>query len=119
MAKHVHLDLAVYNQLLELLNNLHFTDKSGVLHDLTFLKNDCWLRDSAVIDHIVKRKGSWEVHLVFAYAHCPYVLLKRVITLAISHKRAVQMATYMRRLAAKDQRGTLKVKLEDFRICAN
>jgi hypothetical protein len=31
------------------------------------LSDDCWLRDTAITENIVKRNGMWEVQLVFAY----------------------------------------------------
>ena len=34
-------------------------------------------------------------------------------------KRAVMMASFMRRLAAKDQRGTLEINIDDFKLPKN
>lgn len=117
--KNFHLGDEAYNQLLNLLNNQHFTEKPGQTTDMEFLSDDWWLRDTAVIENIVKRDGMWEIHLVFAHYQEPHKLIKRVISRHASKDKAILNATYMRRLAAKDQRGTLKVNIEDFRICSS
>ncbi len=111
------LDKNAYNELLNLLNNQHFTDKAGKNVDMDFLSDDWWLRDTAVIENVVKREGMWEIHLVFAHYQQPDKLIKRIISRCTSKKKAELNAWYMKRLAAKDQRGTLKVKLSDFQLC--
>ena len=108
-----------YDELLNLLNNQHFTEKPGAATDLEFLSDDWWLRDTAVVENIVKREGMWEIQLVFAHYRQPYKLIKRVIERYPSKDKAELNARYMKRLAAKDQRGTLKVNLDDFRLCAS
>ncbi len=114
-----YLDHNAYEELLILLNNQHFTEKSGSELDLEFLSDDWWLRDTAVIENIVKREGMWEIHLVFAHHLEPQKLIKRVITRFTCKDKAELNAWYMKRLAAKDQRGTLKVKLDDFGLCSS
>ena len=111
------LDDSAYNELLNLLNNQHFTEKSGDKSDMRFLSDDWWLRDTAVIENIIRREGMWEIHLVFAHYQEPYKLIKRVITRHTSKQKAELSAWYMKRLAAKDQRGTLKIDLDDFQLC--
>lgn len=111
------LDNDAYNELLNLLNNQHFTDKPGCQEDMDFLSDDWWLRDTAVIENIVKREGMWEIHLVFAHYQEPKKLIKRVISRFTCKNKAELNAWYMKRLAAKDQRGTLKVNLDDFNLC--
>ncbi|MEM8528870.1 MAG: hypothetical protein AAGG68_29815 [Bacteroidota bacterium] len=113
------LDNSAYEALLNLLNNQHFTEKAGDSIDMAFLADDWWLRDTAVIENIVKREGMWEIHLVFAHYLEPQKLIKRVISRYTSKNKAELNAWYMRRLAAKDQRGTLKVSLKDFDLCSN
>ncbi|MEM1122601.1 MAG: hypothetical protein AAGJ18_19310 [Bacteroidota bacterium] len=113
------LDSEVYNELLNLLNNHHFIEIGGDASDMEFLSDDWWLRDTAVTENIVKRKGMWEIQLVFAHYQQPNKLIKRIIASYPSKEKAELNAWYMRRLAAKDQRGTLKVQLEDFKICDN
>ncbi len=117
--KNFHLDPVAYDELLNLMNNQHFTDKPGEQSDMDFLSDDWWLRDTAVIENIVRRDGMWEIHLVFAHYQEPQKLIKRVISRYPSKKKAELSAWYMRRLAAKDQRGTLTVKLDDFGLCAS
>jgi len=114
-----YIDNKAYNELLNLLNNQHFVEKGGTSSDMEFLSDDWWLRDTAVVENIVKRKGMWEIQLVFAHYKQPEKLIKRIISSFPSKEKAELNAWYMRRLAAKDQRGTLKVKLADFKICDN
>lgn len=106
-----------YDQVLNLLNNQYFTEKSGEETDMEFLSDDWWLRDTAVIENIVLRDGMWEIQLVFAHYREPKKLIKRVISRHASKAKAELNAWYMRRLAAKDQRGTLQVDIQDFRLC--
>ena len=114
-----HLDGKAYTDLLNLLNNQHFTEKSGLPSDMEFLSDDWWLRDTAVMENIVKRNGMWEIHLVFAHYQEPHKLIKRVIARYASKDKAELNAWYMKRLAAKDQRGTLKVNIKDFQLCSS
>ncbi len=116
---HFNLDEFAYEEMLNMLNNLHFTERTGTVSDLMFLSDDWWLRDTAVVENIVKRDGLWEIQLVFAHYQEPCKLIKRVITRHYNKKKAVLCAQYMRRLAAKDQRGTLTVNLEDFALCSS
>lgn len=113
------LDENAYNEMLNLLNNQHFTDKPGYQADMDFLKDDWWLRDTAVIENIVKREGMWEIQLVFAHYEEPQKLIKRVISRYTCKDKAELNAWYMKRLAAKDQRGTLKVNINDFNLCSS
>lgn len=117
--KNFHLDAEAYDELLQLLNNQYFTEKPGNASDLNFLLDDYWLRDTAVVENLVKRAGMWEIHLVFAHYQEPFKLLKRVISKHPSKEKATLHAWYIRRLASKDQRGTLKLNLEDFLICTS
>ncbi len=109
----------MYAQMLDGLNNLYFSDKLGFSNDLKFIANDYWLGDTAVIEQLQLRKGLWEVNLIFAYPSAPTRFLKRRITAHASPQRAAQMAFYMRRLAAKDQRGTISVNIDDFHLSLN
>ncbi len=117
--KSFHLDPDAYDELLQLLNNQYFTETPGDLTDLNFLLDDYWLRDTAVIENIVNRAGMWEVHLVFAHYQEPFKLIKRVISSYPSKEKAELNAWYIRRIAAKDQRGTLKLNPENFCLCTN
>ncbi|MEL6945026.1 MAG: hypothetical protein AAFO82_20405 [Bacteroidota bacterium] len=112
-----YLDNNAYNELLNLLNNQHFVDTQGGQLDMEFLSDDWWLRDTAVVENVIRRDGMWEIHLVFAHYKEPKKLIKRVIGRYVSKDKAELSAWYMCRLAAKDQRGTLKVDLNDFNLC--
>lgn len=115
--KKFHLDSEAYNELLNVLNNQHFTEQSGDVTDMEFLSDDFWLRDTAVIERLVKRDGMWEIQLIFAHFKDPKKLIKRSISRFSDKRKAELNAHYMCRLAAKDQRGTLKVNLNDFNLC--
>lgn len=105
--------------LQELLNIQSLSERIGNKGDFSMLLNDAWLQDSAVIENILFRRGQWEVHLVFAH-HCnPYQLIKRRITTCFCKEKAQTYAHYMRRQAAKDPRGTLRVDSTLFQFCAN
>lgn len=110
---------SAYQDVLASLNSLHFTDKLGKTSDLSFIYDDEWLSNTAVIDRLMLRKGSWEVHLLFAHYQQPMKFICRYITSNPTKNRANLMANYMRRLAAKDQRGTLSVDLKDLKILLN
>jgi hypothetical protein len=108
-----------YACMLDALNSLYLSDKLGFSSDLKFIADDYWLGDTAVIDQVYLRRGLWEVHLVFAHPVLPMRFLKRRITAHSSPQRAAQLAFYMRRLAAKDQRGTISVRIEQFHLSLN
>ncbi|ANI90588.1 hypothetical protein A9P82_03500 [Arachidicoccus ginsenosidimutans] len=93
--------------MLSFIENLYSTDKAGALSDTGFILDDFWLQDTAVIENIERRHGAWDVCLVFAHYLQPLKLIKRKITNFASFKKAEVTAHYMRRLAAKDQRGTM------------
>ena len=114
---YLHPDL--YAGMLEGLSNLVFTDRLGHLADMNFYRDDVWLSDTAVVEQLVRRKGTWEVVLLFAHHRLPLKFIRRRITSHTCPKRAGLMAFYMRRLAAKDQRGTLTLNMADLRLCTN
>ncbi len=114
-----YLDNMAYNELLNLLDNQHFTEIPGSPGDMDFLSDDWWLRDTAVIENIVQRDGMWEIQLVFAYYLAPCQLIKRCVCRYTNKDKAELSAWYMRRLAGKDQRGTLEVNIDDFNLCIN
>jgi hypothetical protein len=110
---------SVYQRMLDELNKQYFTEKSGEALDMDFITDDVWLPDTAVIDNLFRRRGTWEVHLLFAHHKYPLKFLSRRITSHACPKRAAQMGFYMRRLAAKDQRGTLYVNINDLNLPLN
>lgn len=114
-----HLHPALYARMLDGLSNLMFTETLGGRRDMGFYHDDLWLSDTAVIENVSRRKGAWEVILLFAHHKTPLKFIRRRITSHSCPKRAHQMAFYMRRLAAKDQRGTLCVDIDDFDLSLN
>ena len=88
---------------------MHIAERSGSLVDISFMVKDEWLVDAAVNERLIKRKGSYEIHLLFAYHSFPFTFISRFITSENNLKKAEIMAAIMRRQAAKDQRGTIKV----------
>ncbi|MGF7214725.1 hypothetical protein GGR92_000865 [Spirosoma lacussanchae] len=113
------IDQAAYANLLAGINNLHFTERKGNLSDFHLYSNDQWLADTAVIEQLTRSKGEWQVDLLFASIYNPLKFLKRHITSHVCPKRAAQQAHFMRRLAAKDQRGTLTVSADQLNPCLN
>ena len=109
----------LYAKMLDGLSNLFFTEKLGLDSDMNFYRDDLWLSDTAVIELLQLRQGSWEVNLLFAHYKTPMKFLSRRITSHSCPKRARTMAFYMRRLAAKDQRGTLTVDINDLHLSLN
>lgn len=115
----VYIDATCYEGLMDFMNQQENDDVHGEFIDLDLFYNDQWLLDSAVIDRVVPRQGNWIIYLVFAYAKFPLRLIKRKITKCNTLDKARITAEYMRRLAAKDQRGTLQVREADFTQCLN
>lgn len=115
----VNLDRKVYKLLLQYKQASLESCKKGESKDLDFLHEDLWLQDTAVFDRVVKLNGTWQVFLVFVHYKNPLLLIKRFIKTQISSRKANMDAVYMRRLAAKDQRGTLEVEADAMNVCAN
>jgi hypothetical protein len=113
------LDDEAYSVMLCFLDNQHFTEKAADEENLVFLRNDWWLADTAVIDTINFREGGWEVFFTFANYKRPLQFIVRKIIRCYSEAKAKTAAHYMRRQAAKDQRGTLEVALKDLHLCIN
>jgi hypothetical protein len=113
------LDDNAYHEMLCFLDNQHCIEKSATSENLMFLKNDWWLADTAVIESIKYKKGGWEVYLTFANYKKPLQLIVRMMVRCFSEEKAKTAAFYMRRMAAKDQRGTLAVALKDLDLCIN
>ena len=109
----------LYASMLDGLSNLFFTEKLGLDADMNFYRDDFWLSDTAVIELLQLRKGAWEITLLFAHYKTPLKFLSRRITSHSCPKRARTIAFYMRRLAAKDQRGTLSVDINDLHLTLN
>ncbi len=113
------IDKAAYKLLLKFKLSCSKADHKGTEDDLKFLHNDLWLQDTAVVERVVKLNGAWQVFLVFVHFKNPLLFIKRYIKTQISSSKATLEATYMRRLAAKDQRGTLEIDCQALNICQN
>jgi hypothetical protein len=113
------IDDTTYRAMLAGLNSLYRTDRPGRAADSYFLYRDNWLPDTAVAERLVKRRGQFQVYLVFAYAHDPFRFLSRYITTCVDQRRAGVMAHYLRRQAAKDQRGTISLREDQWPLPPN
>jgi hypothetical protein len=103
------MDEPSYESMLEFLLGLGKTDIQGGDSDIRFIRQDFWLQDTAVIENIEFRHGEWNIYLVFAHHLIPLKFIKRRIISQACPRKASIIAHYMRRQAAKDQRGTLTV----------
>ena len=110
----VYIDKKCHESLMSYLDLQQTMDLKGSFTDLDLFYKDEWLLDSAVIENVSKRNGNWDVYLVFAHVDNPLKLIKRRITRYVSLEKAELAANYMRRLAAKDARGTLKIERSKF-----
>jgi hypothetical protein len=119
MKHHTHISPQAYADMLEGLSNLFFTEKMGQELDLKFYRDDQWLSDTAVIERLAARAGAWDINLVFAHHKTPLKFMSRRITSHPTYAKAKIMANLMRRLAAKDQRGTLTVEVDVFKLLMN
>lgn len=117
--KKIEIDIGAYSAMLDIINYLQGTEKTGKAKDLAFMNDDFWLQNTAVIESIELRKGEWNIYLTFAHYLYPLKFLKRSITHFSCRKKAIITAYYMRRLAAKDQRGTMHIQPEQFHLSCN
>jgi len=109
MSVKLQLDDDAYSSMLDSINTFYTTNTAAFNIDIQFINDDFWLQNTAVIENIEKRKGCWQIFLVFAHHLQPLKFIKRSITHFSCLKKATLTAHYMRRIAAKDQRGTLVV----------
>ena len=116
---YIYIDSYCYSHLMDFMNESHPQDLKGEIYDLNVFYDDLWLKDSAVIEHLRNFRGNWIVSLVFAFVDQPLRFIMRRITTCTTKSKATITAEYMRRLAAKDQRGTLKIKEESFNFYLN
>ena len=115
----VRLDQHTYSLLLEHKQSSLFHDQPGQLEDLAFLEEDLWLQDTVVFDWVSRLAGTWQIFLVFVYHEDPFLLIMRYIKSQISESKAKMEGSYLRRSAAKDQRGNLELNEGKFRLCQN
>ena len=119
MPSKIQLDDNTYAGMLDGINTFYSTNRPAINLDTDFIKDDYWLQNTAVIENIERRKGCWQIFLVFAHHLQPLKFIKRGITNFSCLKKATLTAHYMRRLAAKDQRGTLSVNAAGINIIFN
>lgn len=113
------IDAVSYAILMKGINQQYFVEKKGDMSDFKLYYDDLWLSDTAVIDDVHRSKGEWAVDLIFVSIHNPLKFIRRFIVSHPCPKRAAQKAELMRRLAAKDQRGTLSVNTHLLQMCQN
>jgi hypothetical protein len=110
-----YIDYETYTELLKGLNALSLYD--GLVankYDLDFIKEEDWLSETAVIEYVSKRQGTYCIDLLFAHYKDPLKLIIRKITSFANLKKAEVYASIFRRQAAKDQRGTIEISIEDY-----
>ncbi|MBU0697799.1 hypothetical protein [Sediminibacterium sp.] len=113
---HFELQEEVYNKMLLYLDELLNLETIGSQKDVQFIHQDFWLQNTAVIENIEIINGEWNIFLLFADHLAPLKFLKRKIIQYSSFKKAVFNAQYMRRQAAKDQRGTIIIDIKYFKL---
>ena len=120
MKRKPQIDYKTYQWLLSKINQkVLFEEQSSSPKDLLFIKEGAWLADTAVIEHLTRRRGTYSINLLFAHYKQPLKLLIRTITQHSNPRKAQVMSQLFRRQAAKDQRGTLKVDESSFLIDYN
>lgn len=119
MGCRIEIDEDAYSNMLEAINRMAATDRAGTQADAAFMNEDFWLQDTAVIENIERRSGQYVIFLVFAHYLKPLKFLKRKIVQYSCPRKAAMVAHYMRRQAAKDQRGTLTVNARLINVVFN
>lgn len=104
------IDDSAYENMLDLMNIAAGAERPGGIKDINFINDEYWLQDTAVIENIEYHFGEWDIFLVFAHHLLATKLIRRKIARYSSYQKACLAGHYMRRLAAKDQRGTLAVQ---------
>lgn len=115
----IELSSSAYRAMLDLLSDLYYSDMPAIRTDYQFLVQDAWLADSAVKEEIIPKTGLWHIHLLFIHHNNPLQFRRRWITSHVQKPKATLMASYMRRLAAKDQRGTIQPPFDRFQLNTN
>ncbi len=113
------IDKRLYDLILSSLDMQWCYETAGNKQDMVFMVNDRWMRDTAVVENIIRRDGLWKIFLIFAHYKNPLLLIRREISACFSKSTALVYGQYMRRIAAKDPRGTLEVDIRDFTIHLN
>ena len=119
MGKKIKMGEQVLREMRNFLHNEKYIGQIAQPGDMFFITDDSWLKDTAVIDAIIKRQGAWDVHMVFVHYKNPLQLIVRNITRCFSKQKAQSTAFYIRKEAAKDRRGTLSISINDLHLCYN
>ena len=119
MAKKIKIGQIVLQEMSSFLQNEKIIGCVAPPGDMYFIRDGAWLKDSAVIEAINNRQGTWDVLLIFAHYKNPLLLIVRKITSCFSLQRATAAAFYIKKEAAKDRRGTLAVSIDDLNLCYN
>jgi hypothetical protein len=101
------------------ISNGNTLETPGQLIDLSFLHKDSWLINTEVRYHLQKKKGLWELNMVYIAIENPIKFLLKKIDVYSSEKKAIIFAKILQRGIRKDARGTLKSDRNAFNICAN
>ncbi len=120
MKRKLYIDYDTYKWLLKSINDISLKDSvHAAKQDLDFIKDEMWLSDTAVIDRVEKRKGTYHISLVFAHFSSRFKLIIRSITHNSCPKRAALMSQVFKRQAAKDQRGTITIDEDSLDVSYN
>ena len=92
---------------------------AGEATDFGLLQSDRWLMDTEVRYHLQKRKGLWDLTMIYVAIDNPFKLICRKIDSYPSEKKAKIFAEILQRGIRKDARGTLKTNKNAFHICDN
>lgn len=93
--------------------------ETGDSCDLKFLRKDSWLMDTEVRYALEKKKGLWQLTMVYVAVENPFKLYRKTIDAYHSEKKALLYARLLQRGIRKDARGTLKTNRDAFNICHN
>lgn len=94
-------------------------ESPGNWMDLKLLFDDQWLKQSVVLPQIEQRKGLFWVKMVYVNPGNLFQLRVRVIDSYTSRTKAEHFAVIFSRGINRDPRGTSKLDINDFNLCAN
>ena len=100
-------------------SNPYLDETVGKEADLTFLKEDDWLHDTAVSDRINQYRGRWYVTMVYVSIHDPLRLVCVELGDYPTSRKATLYANIFKRGIRKDARGTLTINTDALHICSN
>ncbi len=91
----------------------------GRREDLQLFVDDRWLMNTEVRYLLQKRKGLWELTMLYISVLDPLKFICRKIDTYSSEKKAKTFAQILQRGIRKDARGTLKTNRDAFNFCDN